>query len=398
MVSDLQRAMPDAGIAARVPPDPSGALPCRTAIPPLRSTAMDEPVRTPLHDRLEAMGGTFQNDGGWWWIQGFGDARAEYDAVRTHVGVWDLSPLVKWEFRGADALTAANHVNGNDLSTLAHGQVRYGPLLNHDGGVVDDATTYRVSDDLVLVMTNGDGHAPYWTEHLSAFDVTVTNVVREIPHLSIQGPNSREVVQSLTDTDISGLRYFRFLPDPIVVGGATGLLARTGYSGELGYEFFTDAAGMVSLFDALVEKGVVPFGTEAIYPLRLEAGLVIAGLDYDPGVTTPFDCGLDKFVNMDSGDFIGRAALEGVAADPPRMYRTLRVDGPLPERRTPVTKDGIVIGTWRAGSESPAFGMIGGAVLDRGTVSDGDTVEVGGVPATVLPWGIYDPEKKRPRV
>jgi len=358
---------------------------------------MDDAVRTPLHERLEALGGTFQNDDGWWWIQGLGDWESEYRAVRTDVGVWDLSPLVKWDFRGRDALAAANHVNGNDLTTLAIGQVRYGPLLNESGGVVDDATTYRVSEDRVLVMTNGQRHEPYWAEHLAGFDVTVRNIVREMPHLSIQGPRSREVVQALTAVDLSTLGYFRFLPEPVVVGGATGILARTGYGGEMGYEFFTDDEGLVTLFDELVASGVRPFGTAAIYPLRLEAGLVIAGLDYDPGETTPYDCGLEKFVKLDRGDFVGRDALVALAADPPNIYRTLLFDGGLPERRTPVMRAGVEIGTFRAGSTSPTFGVLGSAVLRRGAVEDGDTVEVDGVSATVAPWCVYDPDKKRPR-
>ena len=358
---------------------------------------MDDAVRTPLHERLEALGGTFQNDDGWWWIQGLGDWEAEYRAVRTDVGVWDLSPLVKWDFRGPDALAAANHVNGNDLMTLAIGQVRYGPLLNAEGGVVDDATTYRVSEDRVLVMTNGQKHEDYWAEYLSGFDVAVANIVHDMPHLSVQGPRSREVLQSLTDVDLSTLGYFRFVPEPVVVGGATGILARTGYGGEMGYEFFTDAEGMVMLFDALVALGVTPFGTAAIYPLRIEAGLVIAGLDYDPGVTTPYDCGLEKFVKLGKGHFVGRDALVAVAADPPNVYRTLLFDGELPERRTPVTRDGVEVGTFRAGSTSPTFGVLGSAVLRAGSVEDGDVVEVGGVSATVAPWCVYDPEKKRPR-
>jgi aminomethyltransferase len=247
------------------------------------------------------------------------------------------------------------------------------------------------------VMTNGQKHEDYWAEHLSGYDVTITNIVRQMPHLSVQGPRSREVLQSLTDTDLSTLGYFRFIPEPVVVGGATGLLARTGYGGEMGYEFFTDAEGMVTLFDALVSLGVTPFGTAAIYPLRIEAGLVIAGLDYDPGVTTPYDCGLEKFVKLDKGEFVGRDALLGVAADPPNVYRTLLFDGELPERRTPVTRDAVEIGIFRAGSTSPTFGVLGSAVLRKGSVEDGDVVEVGGVRATVAPWCVYDPEKRRPR-
>jgi aminomethyltransferase len=358
---------------------------------------MGEPTKTPLHDKLEAMGGTFSEDGGWWWFDTLGDVGKEYNAVRTAVGVWDLSPLIKWEFKGPDAAAAVNFLNGNDVVNAKVGQVRYGPFLNEKGAVVDDGTIYKLSDDHLLVMTNDEGHAPYWEEHLSGFDVEVTNVARQMPHLTFQGPKSRDLVGSLTDADLSALKYFWFIPEKVTFAGASGYLARTGFSGELGYEFFTSPEEIGAVFDAVVDKGAVPFGVGAIYPLRLEAGLVIPGYDYDPGETNPFDCGLEKFVRMDKNTFLGRGALESIAAAPPNRYMTLVYEGDIPENGTPVFKDGRSVGTAREGIESPSFGNIAGACLAREVAVSGETVQVGGVTAKVHPWGIYDPERKKPR-
>ncbi|MCJ7832439.1 MAG: aminomethyltransferase family protein [Actinobacteria bacterium] len=358
---------------------------------------MSEPTKTALHDKLEAMGATFSEDGGWWWFETLGDVQAEYNAVRTNVAVWDLSPLIKWEFKGPQAAAAADFINANDIVGAKPGQVRYGPFLNAEGAVLDDGTIYKISDEHVLVMTNDEGHGPHFAENLSRFDVEITNIAREMPHLAIQGPNSRKLVQSLTDVDLDSLKYFWFIPEKVQLAGASGYLARTGFSGELGFEFFTTPDQIGQVFDAVFDKGAIPFGVAAIYPLRLEAGLLIPGYDYEPGETNPYDCGLDKFVGMDKEDFLGRKALEAVAGDPPNRYKTLVYEGDIQENGSPVTKDGQPVGVAREGIESPAFGNIAGACLAKEVAVDGETVEVNGVRASVHPWGIYDPEKKRPR-
>ena len=357
---------------------------------------MPESSRTALHDTIAAMGGTFKEDGGWFWNQGFGDWRAEYQAVRERVGVWDVSALVKWEFRGPDATAAANRVNTNDIAAMKVGQVRYGAFMNADGTMLDEGTVYKVADDHLLVMMNGEGYADYWAEHLGGFDVSITNVTRQMPHIAIQGPLARDLVQSLTDVDISGLRYFQFLPDEITVGGARGRLARTGYSGELGYEFFSHPDEIGKAYAAVLAGGATPFGVHAVYRLRVEAGFVLNGVDYDPGETNPVDIGLGRFVKLDS-DVVGHDALAASIAEDRHVYRTLHFAADMPPEVAPVMWDGIRIGTWRTGSDSPLFGNIGGAILERDHATDGLLVEVDGHPATVRPWGLYDPQKSRPR-
>jgi aminomethyltransferase len=358
---------------------------------------MSESGRSPLHDRLEALGGTFKDDGDWFWNRDFGDWRAEYAAVRERVGVWDVSGLVKWEFRGPDAVAAANHVCTNDIASARIGQVRYGPFVNPDGAMIDEGTVYKVAEDRVLVMMNSSSHGPYWAEHLSGYDVTVTDITSRMPHIAIQGPLSRDVVSSLTDADVASLRYFTFFPDEVTVGGARGILARTGYSGELGYEFFTTPEDIGLVHDALIAKGVTPFGVSAVYRLRVEAGFVLNGVDYDPRATNPYDIGLGRFIHLDRGDFVGRDALAAYAADLPNVYKTLHFAGEMPESVAPVLLDGEVVGTWRTGSDSPLYGNIGGAILRADVAVDGTVVHVKGEPATVMAWGLYDPEKTRPR-
>jgi aminomethyltransferase len=358
---------------------------------------MPESSKTALHDTIAAMGGTFKEDGGWFWHQGFGDWPSEYRAVRERVGVWDVSALVKWEFRGPDAQAAAHHVTTNDILGLRPGQVRYGPFMNPDGSMIDEGTVYVVAPDLVLVMMNGEGYADYWAEHLAGFDVAVTNVTRQMPHIAIQGPLSRELVQSLTGTDISGLRYFTFLPDEISLGGARGRLARTGYSGELGYEFFSHPDEIGKAYASVLEAGATPYGVHAVYRLRVEAGFVLNSVDYDPGETDPVDIGLGRFVKLDAGDFVGRDAVAASLAAGRNVYRTLHFAGDMPADVAPVMLDGERIGTWRTGSDSPLYGNIGGAILRSDVAVDGLVVEVEGSPATVMPWGLYDPEKTRPR-
>lgn len=360
---------------------------------------MSEPTKTPLHDRLESMGGVFEEDGGWLWFETLGDIRKEYDAVRSDVGVWDLSPLIKWDFAGPQAAEAVGFINSNDLIHAPDGAVKYGPFLNEDGKVLDDGTIYKFNDDHLWVMTNSEDHAEHFAKHLVDFDVTITNITRKMPHLSIQGPRSRDVVSKLTGLDLSEMRYFTFNTELVTLGGAEGFLSRTGFSGELGYEFFTVPDQIAKAFDALLDEKVTPFGVGAIYSLRLEAGLLIPTLDYDPGEQTPYDIGLGRFVRMDKERFLGRAPLEAIAQDPPNNYMTLKYDteGPETEVGAMVTRDGVTVGTTRAWVESPVFGAIGGAILNKNLAVAGDKVQAEGKDATVHPWGIYDPEKKRPR-
>ncbi len=365
----------------------------------------NEAIRTAFHEVTAAQGGSHVEDGGWMWLEGFGDLSKEYAALRDDVAVWDVSPLNKWEFRGPDALKGAQRVFSNDALGLEVGQVRYGAFLDADGLMVDDGTVFNTArEDHCWVMTNGREHDERFGELLAELDAEFEWITPSMPHLGVIGPRSREVVQKLTDVDIGSLRYFRFAPQPIQVAGVEVHLSRTGYGGELGYELFlVDPADAETLWNAVVGAGVTPIGTDAIEVARVEAGLIVTDYDYEPHERTPYDFNLDRMVRLDQGlGFAGEEALRAVAADPPRRFVTLRYEADaLPEYGAAVTKDGEEVGVLTSPADSPRFGKIGLAVVANEQASVGTVLGVavgdGTVPATVDVLPLYDPEKKRPR-
>jgi aminomethyltransferase len=365
----------------------------------------NEAIRSAFHEVTAAHGGSHYEDGGWMWLAGFGDVAKEYAAIRDDVAVWDVSPLNKWEFRGPDALRGVQRSFSNDVLGLEVGQARYGAFVDADGLVVDDATVFNSArEDHCWVMTNGRDHEAFFGDLLADLDAHVEWITPSMPHIGVIGPRSREVVQKLTEEDLASLRYFRFIPRPVRVAGVDVHLSRTGYGGELGYELFLlDPNDAETLWNAVMDVGVTPIGTDAIEVARVEAGLVIYDYDYEPHQRTPFDLNLDRMVRLDRGlGFTGEDALRAVAADPPHRFVTLRYEAAaLPEYGATVTKDGEEVGVLTSPTDSPRFGKIGLAVIDSAQASIGNTVEVtvgdGVVPARVDVLPIYDTDKKRPR-
>jgi aminomethyltransferase len=364
----------------------------------------DDAIKTAFHDVTEAQGGTHTADGGWLWLEGFGDLGKEYAAIRDDVAVWDVSPLNKWDLRGPDALRAAQRVFSNDALGLDVGQARYGAFLDADGLMVDDGTVFNTGGGHCWVMTNGKDHDEYFGEALKDFDVEFEWIAPRMPHLGVIGPRSREVVQKLTDADVGALRYFRFLTDPVKVAGVEVFLSRTGFGGELGFELFlTDPANAEELWNAIVGAGVTPFGAEAIEPARIEAGLIVTDYDYEAHQRTPYDFNLDRLVRLDApGEFLGKDRLREVAAAPPNRFVTLTYESEtLPEYGAEVTQDGEEVGVLTSPTDSPRFGKIGIAIIRTERSTLGNTVQVavgdGTVDATVDVLPIYDTNKDRPR-
>jgi aminomethyltransferase len=365
---------------------------------------MGEPIRTAFHGVQERLGATFMEEGGWLWSESFGDVGGEYRAVREGVGMWDVSPLNKWDWRGPDAVRAAQRVHSNDVAGMDVGQVRYGAFLDAEGRMVDDGTVFKLADDHVWVMTNGMERAGYFAEATQGMDVEIEYVARQMPHLQIQGPKARDFLQPLTDADLSGLRYFRFLPEQVKVAGVPVWLSRTGFSGELGYELFVSPDRAEDLWNAIHEAGATPYGVEAIELLRIEAGLVVTDYDYESNTRTPYDFSLDRLVALEKpdADFQGKDRLRDVAAKPPNRFKSLRLDATeVPEYGAEVTRDGEPVGVLTSPCDSPMFGVIGLAVLRTDVAVDGTTVDVAlgdaTVAATIDVLPLYDPEKTRVR-
>jgi aminomethyltransferase len=340
---------------------------------------------------------------GWYWPSTFGDPVAEHNAVRNEVGVWDASPLRKWDFGGPDALAAADRVFTNDMLSLEVGQVRYAPFCDGNGKMVGDGTVFKLSDTSCIVVTALDSDLDHFAEVVSGLDVELTPATAAIPQVGINGPRAPELLQAICEADVSSLRYFRFWPERVEVGGVPCWVSRTGYSGELGFELFCEPEGAEPLWAAVVGAGARPYGLAAVETIRIESGLIFIGYDYFQNETSPYDMSLDKLIRFDGPDFCGKAALAAESANPPRRLVTLVLDGSeVPEYGAAVTKDGAPAGTLTSPCESPTLGsVIGMAVLESGWASVGERVEVaigdGTAGATVATLPVYDPEKARPR-
>jgi len=362
-----------------------------------------EPIRSVLYDVQARQGGAFEDFGGWVWTVDLGDTPGEYEAIRSGAAMWDVYALVKWEVVGPDAGEAIQRVFTNDLSNQVVGQVRYGAFCDGSGALLDEGTVFKVTDEHYFVFTNGHEFSDHLTDWSTGLSVAIADLTHEMPLVSVQGPRSREILQTLTDVDLAGLRYFRFLPQRVDVAGVPVWLSRTGFSGELGFELIPSRGDAERLWVALTDAGVRPIGSNAVEIARIEAGLIIYTFDYDPGQRTPYDLGLDRMVATGSGVvFLGKEPLAALAAAPPNRFKALRLGGhELPEYGADVRRGDQVVGTLTSPTDSPRFGVIGLAVLSTDLAVDGTTLEVvvgdQRVPATVAELSIYDPTKARPR-
>jgi aminomethyltransferase len=362
---------------------------------------MDDERRSPLHEAQIALGAEFMWEDGWPWTNKVTDPMAEYEAIRTATGIWDLYSTCKYEVTGPDAGRLIQRRFTNDVTAMSDGSVRYGAFVNADGLMVDDGNVYRFAPDRYWVMINTADLEGWFRETAGDLEASVEHRTDELPMISVQGPTSRDLLQGLTDADLSSLGYFRFWPDAVKVAGQTATVLRTGFSGELGFELVTDLDSVVALWEALVAAGGVPFGLEAIDLARTEAGLIIIALDYQPGETSPYDLSMDRVVKAGT-ECVGSGALAAYGADPPKRFKTLRIDGDsAPEYGAAVTKGGRQVGTVTSPASSPRLGTIGLAILDAAVAHDGERSDVavgeGTVGAEVAPVNLYDPEKRRPR-
>ncbi len=363
---------------------------------------MTEDKRSPLHDWHVAHGAeVIWEDGYPWTMHEGGDPMAEYEAIRTATGIWDLFSTCKYEVTGPDAARLVQRRFTNAVGQMSPGQVRYGAFVNDDGLMVDDGNVYRFADDRFWLMINSAGIDDWFRETADGLDAQVAHRTDDLAMIAVQGPSSEETLQPLVGRDLSELSYFRFWPEQTTVAGSDAWVFRTGFSGEHGYEVVTTIEDALRVWEALVEAGGVPFGLTAIDLARIEVGLVIIGVDYQPGELSPWDLSMDRFIKTDN-ECVGAAALAERGAAPPKRFKTLRIESDTaPEAGAAVSAGGAGVGVVTSRAVSPRVGTIALAILDAGAAGEGEKVEVttdgGAAPATVEPLSILDPVKERPR-
>ena len=270
--------------------------------------------RTPLNARHRALGARMVPFGGWDMPVEYSGITVEHMAVRTGVGLFDVSHMGEVEIAGNDALEAVQRITSNDASRLAVGQAQYSALTTHAGTFVDDLLVYRLAEAHYLLVINASNIAKdaAWIkrEIASVTDAVSVNSSSRYALLSVQGPRALEVLQALTAVELDSIGYYWFAPGEVASIRAT--ISRTGYTGEDGFELFVPPQSAERLWTAVLEAGsaagIRPVGLGARDTLRLEAGMRLYGHDIDE-TTTVLEAGLGWVIGWDKPAFNGREAL-----------------------------------------------------------------------------------------
>jgi aminomethyltransferase len=315
----------------------------------------------------------------------------EHEAVRTRAGLFDVSHMGEVVFRGPQALAALNRAFTNDLGRVADGQAQYGCLCRENGGIVDDVVIYRRSAEDLLVCVNAGNRQKdleWLTAHAGGADVR--NESDDWGQLALQGPRALAVLKKLTSADLDGIKTYRHAPG--TVAGVECLVARTGYTGEDGFELFCPAGKADGLWEAVLAagkpEGIQPAGLGCRDTLRLEMAYRLYGSDMDDG-TSPLEAGLAWVVKFDKGDFIGRAALQ--AQKEQGLTRKLvgfqLTEPGIARHGHPVVRDGQAVGVVTSGTRSPSLKTsIGLAYVPPALAAEGSAlaVEIRGKPVAAV--------------
>lgn len=358
--------------------------------------------QTPLNAIHRAAGARMVDFGGWDMPVEYSGIIAEHMAVRTGVGLFDVSHMGEIEILGPQALDLVQHVSCNNASRLSDGQAHYSGLLTTEGTFVDDILVHQVAADhyfLCVNASNQDGDYE-WICKQNTFEAAVENKGAGYIQLAVQGPRGLETLAKLTETDLPSIRYYWFTRGE--VNGVDAMIARTGYTGEDGFEIYFAPEHAEAIWNALLtageEFGIVPCGLGARNTLRLEAAMSLYGHEIDDK-TTPYEAGLGWIVKLKKGNFLGRDALAAQkAAGVKRKVFGLEMTG------RGIARDGYRvflgandIGWITSGSMAPALEKNVALAMLPATTAEGDEVEVAvrrrRVPAKVVPLPFYSREK-----
>ena len=316
--------------------------------------------KTPLYSLHRKLGAKMVGFGGWQMPVQYRGIIEEHLAVRRQAGLFDVSHMGEIEVRGADALASCQKVTANDLSRMRQDQAQYNLLLNENGGIVDDVIFHRLGDQHYLVCVNAansDKDFAWMKSHASG-NAEVVNRSSEYAQLALQGPLAESILQGLTPAALPSLHPFHFIFTD--VAGTRCLVARTGYTGEDGFELYCGPERAESLWTSLMEAGepcgLVPAGLGARDTLRLERALPLYGHELDETIS-PLEAGLSWVVKFSKGAFLGREHLlrqkeEGLK----KTLVGLELTGPgIARSHCPIFKGERCLGEVTSGTRSPTL-------------------------------------------
>jgi aminomethyltransferase len=332
---------------------------------PAYHSQVTTPRQTPLHGVHERLGATMTSFAGWQMPLRYAGETSEHQAVRRAAGLFDLSHMGEITVAGPGAGAVLDYALTGFLSALRPGRARYTMICAEDGGVLDDLVVYRLDSSEFLVIANAsntDVVVGALRERLGGQDARITDATGDYALVAVQGPAAAGILAPLAGgLDLDGMKYYAGASGE--VAGRQAWVARTGYTGEDGFEVFCRPEDATHIWEALAAAGgpagLVPAGLAARDTLRLEAGMPLYGNELGPDVT-PFEAGLGRVVKFDKpGEFVGREALAARAASGPvRRLAGLTIQSRRIARHGyPVLADGAECGVVTSGAPSPTLGV-----------------------------------------
>jgi aminomethyltransferase len=317
--------------------------------------------RTPLYESHRRLDARMVDFAGFEMPVQYTSILEEHRAVRQAAGLFDVSHMGQLALTGPGAVAAAERLLTRGVRTLKPGRVRYALLCNEAGGTVDDVTVYRLADDALFLCVNAANvEKDYrWVARHTPPDVTVRNTSEETGLLALQGPASAAILSRICPAALDRLARYAF--DRTEVASCTALVSRTGYTGSDGFELYLGVGDLVRVFDALLDagkpSGLLPAGLGARDTLRLEAAMPLYGHELDDA-TSPLEAGLERFVELERGGFIGAEALvqqraQGLSR---RLVGFVLEDRGVARADHPLAHAGQVVGKVTSGAPSPTLG------------------------------------------
>jgi aminomethyltransferase len=315
--------------------------------------------RTPLYDLAVEQKARFTGFAGWEMPVQFNGLKQEHEAVRNQVGMFDISHMGKFMIKGENLLKTLNQLVPSDLESLPLGKAQYTVFLNDQGGIIDDIIVYNQGENQAVIIVNAatkDQDKTWLLKNLENTGLDFTDLSENQVLIAIQGPQSLAILQSLVTSDLTSLTAFSHLNTTIF--NASAFVARTGYTGEDGFEIMLDPETGQKLWRSLLEKGVTPCGLGARDTLRLEAAMNLYGQEMNDQ-TTPLEAGLGWLIHWErKGDFIGRATLEKQRQMKVkrRLVGLQMEDRHIARHGYPVVFQGDIVGEVTSGTLAPTVG------------------------------------------
>lgn len=321
---------------------------------------MEDIKKTPLNEVHRALGGKMVDFGGWEMpVQYPAGVIAEHLATREKAGLFDVSHMGEIHVDGAEAIPFVNSLTTNDVAKLIDGQAHYSALTNERGGVIDDLLVYRFAEDKLFLVVNAGTQDTDWewiSSKRSDFNVDLRHASVDFCQIAIQGPKATEILQRLTATDLSAIKYYHFTTGE--VDEVASIISRTGYTGEDGFEIYADATKAVQLWNKMLKtgngEGILPCGLAARNTLRLESAMSLYGHELGEDIS-PLEANLGWICKLNKDSFIGQAALVKQKAEglDRKLVGFEMVDKGIARDGFPVLIDDEKLGYVTSGSPAP---------------------------------------------